>query len=65
MQEVNPEVTKLLNAVSDFTEDFLVSQKLELKIQIEQDFRGKPVLSVRVREQGVKTELMPSLRYPE
>lgn len=61
--EVSAEVETLFNSIETFVQN--AAKSFPLKVQIEKDFRGKPVLSVRVREQNVESEMMKTLRYPE
>lgn len=63
--EIHEHVEELFRAVQSFIEGSMRSGGFDLKIQVEQDFRGKPALTLRVREQGVDTEIMKPLRYPE
>lgn len=61
--EVSAEVETLFNSIETFVQN--AAKSFPLKVQIEKDFRGKPVLSVRVRAQDVEAEMMKTLRYPE
>lgn len=63
--EVSPEVESLFHRIEEFVQSVMQSPAPPLKIQVEKDFRGKPVISVRVRKEDVEPELMTTLRYPE
>lgn len=63
--EVSEEVEILFQEVEAQIQNLLAKTKPNLKIQVEKDFRGRPVLSLRIRKEGVEFEVMDTLRYPE
>lgn len=63
--EVSEEVEILFQEIESLVQNLLAKTKPGMKIQVEKDFRGRPVLSVRVRKEGVEFQVMDTLRYPE
>lgn len=62
---VSAEVDELFTAIENFVAKEFHTRQPYLKLQVEKDFRGRPVLAVRIRKEDVEPELMPTLRYPE
>lgn len=63
--EVSEEVENLFERIQEFVTTLVQEFKPAMKVQIEKDFRGKPVISIRVRKENVEFEQLPTLRYPE
>jgi len=59
------QVDEFFDRIETFVQTIMQEPAPPLKIQIERDRRGKPVLGVRVRAEDVDPEMMETLRYPQ